>query len=682
MQPATPDTVLGNFAGVEYEHNGVRSQFSQRDGQFFVTTDGPDGELAEFPVLYTFGVYPLQQYLARLPNGRIQTVPLSWDSRGADEGGQRWFHVYGDELIDHRDPLHWTRLSQNWETQCADCHSTNLVKQYDIDTDSFETTFSELNVACEACHGPGSRHRDWAQAPDDSADRGLLVALNERAGISWVLDPETGNSRRSEPRQTDTEITTCAPCHARRSLIGRNEYTGELLDSYQPALIAPPLYHGDGQVLDEVYVYGSFLQSRMHAEGVTCSDCHEPHSLELRAPGPIVCLQCHAAETFAQTDHHLHPADSAGADCIECHMRPSTFMQVDVRHDHSFRIPRPHLAQQFGSPLSCLNCHSDQDAAWAVSVFDAAGKTPPEEPVHWSVMLAAAGALPLEARNLLLGVAVDTKAPPLIRGSAMSQLDLSNDSLAATVIGERLQSSDPLIRYGAARALQTAAPAARAQFGPAVLDDPVKAIRLTAALTLAPLGAEVIPADKQARFREVLDEYVATQRLNAERAESHTNIGNLQRYLGRADLAEAAYRDALRVNELFVPAYVNLADLYRVEGREMEADQLFRAALELLPEQPALRHALGLSLVRQGRIEDALPELRFAADAPDATPRFALAYALALDAQAGSADATDYLRASLDRFGDDPSLVAALANIYQRNGDLDAARELAERLRR
>ena len=296
--------------------------------------------------------------------------------------------------------------------------------------------------------------------------------------------------------------------------------------------------------------------------------------------------------------------------------------------------------------------------------------------------MAAAGALPLEARNLLLGVAVDSNAPPLIRASAMSRLDLSNDSLAATVVGERLQSSDPLIRYGAARALQTASPAARAQFGPALLDDPVKAIRLTAAITLAPLGGEVIPADKQSRFREVVDEYLAAQFLNAERAESHTNIGNLQRYLGWADLAETAYRDALRVNELFVPAYVNLADLYRVEGREADADQLFRDALKLLPEQPALRHALGLSLVRQGRIEDSLPELRFAADAPEATPRFALAYALALDAHQDSENATRYLLAALDRFGDDPTLVAALANIYQRNGDLDAARELAERLRR
>ncbi len=683
MQLPEPARVLGDFDAATLKRQGVESRFERRGNDLFVTTDGADGAAAEFPVRYVYGVDPLQQYLLELPDGKLQALSLAWDTRPADAGGQQWFHTYGDEVIDHTDVLHWTRSSQNWETMCADCHSTALNKQYDVETDRFDTSFAEINVACEACHGPGSRHVAWAQAPDGDAARGLELLLDERADVTWILDPETGNSRRSEPRRTSRELNTCAACHSRRSRIGESTWSGgEFLDSYQPALIAPPLYHADGQVRDEVYVYGSFLQSRMYEQGVTCSDCHEPHSLQLRAPGQQVCLQCHDGERYAAPEHHLHEADSAGADCVECHMPPTTFMQVDVRHDHSFRIPRAALAVEFGTPVACLNCHADKDAEWAAAVLKKAGLEPPVEPVHWTRRLAGAEALPLEARNLRLGLAADALTPNIIRASAMARLDLSADSLAATIVGEQLQSRDPLLRLGAARALQTAAPAARVQFGPTILDDPVLAVRLAGVMVLAPLGAEVIPPSSQAAFESVIDEYIAAQLVNAERAESHVNLGNLQRHLGRGDQAIAEYRTALELNPQFIPAYVNLADLYRAQGNEPVGESLLRAGLEAAPGQSALHHALGLSLVRQGRAEAAYEELRIAAEADDATPRFALAYALIMDAQGENEAALAYLEDSLVRFSDDPSLLAALASLYQRDGDTERALELGGRLRR
>ncbi|HHQ13897.1 MAG TPA: tetratricopeptide repeat protein, partial [Chromatiales bacterium] len=612
---------------------------------------------------------PLQQYLVELPGGRLQALPLAWDTRPAEQGGQRWFHVYGNESIDHTDVLHWTRLSQNWETQCADCHSTGLTTAYDIEADHFDTHWAEIDVACEACHGPGSQHVDWARAGAIGKDDGLVVSLNERAGIRWEQDATTGMPRRSEPRRTSTEIDTCAPCHSRRSRIAAAPVSGTgLLDSYVPAFIRPPLYYSDGQVREEVYVYGSFLQSRMYQRGVTCSDCHEPHSLQVRSPGAAVCLQCHQKERFATEAHQLHVPGSKGADCIECHMPPTTFMQVDVRHDHSFRVPRPELASQFGTPLSCNGCHRDRGADWAAGVLAKAGRGPADGEPHWSIRLAAASELPLESRDLLLGLAADALVPAMIRASAMAQLNLEGDSLAVAIIGERLQSSDPLLRLGAARALQTAHPIARAKFGPALLDDPVKAIRLAAVMVLAPVGTDLIPADRQARFREVVDEYLQTQQLHLERAESHTNIANLQRHLGRFDLAEAEYRVAIRLNPMFVPAYVNLADLYRALQRETDAERVIRQGIKRLPDEPALRHALGLALVRQGRMEAALPELRAAAQDSDATARFALAYGLALDARSGPAAAIAYLQKAVIRFGNDPTLLAALATVYQRAG--------------
>lgn len=683
MQTPARGPVLGDFDAASLDRQGVRHRFERRDEALFVTTDGPDGELAQYPVRYLFGVEPLQQYLLEMPDGRLQASSLAWDSRPAEAGGQRWFHVYGDEVIDHTDVLHWTQSSQNWDTMCADCHSTALKKRYDLATDRFETSFAEINVACEACHGPGEGHVAWAGEQGDDRTRGFELQLDERAGVSWVLDPDTGNSQRSEPRRSSKEIDTCAACHSRRSRIAAGTWSaGSFLDHYQPALIDPPLYFADGQVRDEVYVYGSFLQSRMYQEGVTCSDCHEPHSLELRAPGQQVCLQCHDAGRYAATSHHLHSPGSEGADCIECHMPPATFMQVDVRHDHSFRIPRAALAVEFGTPLACMNCHAEQDAEWAVDVLAEQGRVPAAQAVHWTRRLAGAEHLPAEARSLRLGLAADALVPNIVRASAMARLDLSTDALGATIVGERLDSRDPLLRLGAARALQTASPAARVQFAPAILDDPVRSVRLAGVMVLAPLGPEAIPPESQAAFDAAVEEYVAAQLVNAERAESHVNLGNLQRHLGRYDEAIAAYSVAIELNPRFVPAYVNIADLYRTKGNEPVAESLLRAGLEAAPGQAALHHALGLSLVRQGRAEAAYKELRIAAEAADATPRFALAFALIMDAQGDKEAALAYLETSLARFRDDPTLVAALANLYQRAGQTEKALDLIGRYRR
>jgi len=179
MQHATPATVLGDFSGVEFENYGVTSTFLEGNGTYFVRTDNASGELQEFPVKFVFGVTPLQQYLIEFPGGRLQSLPIAWDTRDADEGGQRWFHLYADEYISHTDLLHWTGREQNWNYQCAECHSTNLQKNYSVDSDSFDTTWSEINVACEACHGPGSRHVQQANDGDLFGLAGLVTDLDD-----------------------------------------------------------------------------------------------------------------------------------------------------------------------------------------------------------------------------------------------------------------------------------------------------------------------------------------------------------------------------------------------------------------------------------------------------------------------------------------------------------------------
>ena len=299
MQPATAATVLGDFTGAQFDHFGVTTTFFRDGDKFMARTDGPDGALHDYPIAYTFGVYPLQQYLIAMPGGRLQAIGIAWDSRPKDQGGQRWFHLYPDQNLKAGDRLHWTGCDQTWNYQCADCHSTDLKKNYDLAANTYATSWTDLDVSCEACHGPGSRHIAWAKAPayhrsdTDGSRMGLTNWLKPTDNGHWEMNTETGIARRTE-KLASTELETCAACHSRRKVIAKNPVPGEpYLDGYLPALLQPGLYHADGQIDGEVYEYGSFLQSRMHAAGVTCSNCHDPHSAKLLAEGNGLCAQCH-----------------------------------------------------------------------------------------------------------------------------------------------------------------------------------------------------------------------------------------------------------------------------------------------------------------------------------------------------------------------------------------------------
>ncbi|MET0618952.1 MAG: multiheme c-type cytochrome, partial [Thermoanaerobaculia bacterium] len=379
MQEATDETVLGDFGSRTFTHFGVTSTFYKRDGKYFVRTDGPDGKLHEYPIAYTFGVSPLQQYLIPFPGGRYQALNVVWDTRPRKDGGQRWFHLYPKEAVPYDDPLHWTGPYQNWNFMCAECHSTNVKKGFLAAEKRYETTFSEIDVSCEACHGPGSAHVAWAKAVEAGeakkadADKGMAVVLKDPAGkASWIIDPATGLAKRSVPRTSQAEIETCARCHARRSVVAADYVYGQpLLQTHRPALLDEGLYYADGQILDEVYEYGSFLQSKMHAKGVSCSDCHNPHDLKVAGSADRVCAGCHAPEKFDTTAHHFHKADSAGARCTSCHMPTRDYMVVHTRHDHSFRVPRPDLSVAIGIPNACTQCHRDRSDRWAA---DAAKK--------------------------------------------------------------------------------------------------------------------------------------------------------------------------------------------------------------------------------------------------------------------------------------------------------------------
>ena len=686
MQVADAQTVLGDFDDASLTHFGVTSIFLTRDDEFIVRTEGPEGSLEDYPVAYTFGVDPLQQYLVEFPGGRLQALSLAWDSRSADAGGQRWFHLYPDERITSDDQLHWTGQYQNWNFMCSECHSTNVEKNFRLDTDSYDTEFSEIDVSCEACHGPASNHVAWAQAtaggdPPAGVDAlGLVVSLKDRAPAIWEFDLATGLAARTPPRESWDEIETCARCHARRSVLSEDYVHGRpLMDSHRPALLDELLYHPDGQISDEVYVYGSFLQSKMYAEGVTCKDCHDPHSLDVRGTGNSICAGCHLPERFDTPAHHFHDVGSSGAACVECHMPARDYMVVDPRRDHSMRVPRPDLSVMLGTPNACTACHTDQSDQWAAeAVAEWHGSGVESEP-HFGVAIHAGRTAQAGAGAALRRLAGDSVMPAIARATALSLLEGYFTAEAVPVVRRALGDDDPIVRAAAVSTLGMIQPDARPALAFPLLTDPVRAVRLEAARVLAPAAAQ-FPAGQRVTLDRVLEEYRSAQEANADRAEAHLNLGVLHTQLGELAEAERDYRTALDIDPSFVATYLNLADLSRQLGRDDEGEAILREALTVVFEPAPVEHALGLLLVRQRRLPEAIAGLQRAADLRPDLPRYAYVYGVALQSTGEVGAALDVLGEAHELHPADRDLLIALATMHRDGGSRAEAIEYARKL--
>jgi predicted CXXCH cytochrome family protein len=692
MDHATDTSVLGDFNDSSFDNYDVRSRFFSKDKKFLVETDGPDGKLATFEVKYTFGVSPLQQYLVEFPDGRVQALPIAWDSRPKEQGGQHWFHLYPNEEIKHDDILHWTKLNQNWNFMCAECHSTGLHKNYDAANDRYATTFAEINVGCEACHGAGSNHVGWAQERQrwslfsklDDPSMGLVERFTERRDATWTSDAATGNAHRSSaPRSLRAEVETCGLCHARRGEFSENWAPGQWLsDTHAVSPLGRGLYYADGQMLDEVYNYASFKQSKMFAAGVTCSDCHDPHSAMLRVPGDGVCLQCHSSNKYAAVTHHRHADVNPPLSCAACHMPTRTYMVVDPRHDHSLRIPRPDLSAKLGTPNACNDCHTDKSADWAAAAVERWYGPNREGFQNYAEAFAAARSDQSDAEKLLAVVAADRNAPAIARATALAELaprvSPANLNLARTGLSD----PDPMVRIGALDMLGSVPVAQAWPLASPLLSDPVRGVRVRAASLLAAVPPTSQPPADRERFERAAAEFIAAQRFNADRPESRSALGSFFARRGRAADAEAEYGAALRLSPQFAAAAINLADLYRQLGRDGDGEAVLRAAVDASPRDAGAHHALGLVLTRLKRTDEAIAEFRRASELEPDRARYVYVYAVALHSADQSAEAIMTLKQALARHPEDRNILAALTTFNRDAGDFAAALEYAERLAR
>jgi predicted CXXCH cytochrome family protein len=665
MTVASDTTVRGDFDDAVFVYRGDTTRFYRRDGKYHVYAEGPDGMVTEFEITHTFGWEPLQQYLVPFPGGRLQALSVAWDTE-RDE----WFFLYPGRDIPADDWLHWTRGAQNWNGMCAECHSTNLIKGYDAETKTFGTTWSEIDVSCEACHGPGSRHVAWAELPP--------MARPDVEHYDLVVP--TGDIT------SEAQVALCAPCHSRRTELGDYDHrSAELLDHALPAVLREGLYHADGQILEEVYVYGSFVQSKMYRNGVRCSDCHDAHSLQLREEGNALCTQCHRADTYDSYDHHFHqevyqgePSD--GALCVKCHMVEQPYMVVDWRADHSLRLPRPDLSRETGVPNACTasGCHDDQPLAWSLRYYTqwyGEAKRP-----HFGQVFAAARAGRAEAQERLIRMAADPLYPAIVRATALDYLSGYPGEESTEAFNLGLQDEDPLIRYTALNSASAPTPERYVELVAPLLFDPVRAVRIEAAMRLADAPAAMLQPYQQAQRATALEEYERTMVYSLDFAFAGHNLGNLYGRLGDVARAERYYRTAVEIDDLFYPAKSNLAVLLNAQGRNDEAELLLRELVEDYPEQYEAAYSLGLLLAEMERVDEAVEFLGRASAGMPERARAHYNYGLALQAVGRVGEAEAALRRALDVEPENIDFLFALADHYVKRGELRRALTLADRM--
>ena len=611
MAVATDSTVEGDFNNAVFTYGGKQAKFYKRDGKFYVFTEGPGGTAKEFQITHTFGIHPLQQYLIPFENGKYQCLPIAWNTLQ-----KKWFHmagmVYKPEDLKPDNWLYWTNQAQNWNSMCAECHSTNLQKNFDLATKSYHTTWVDININCEACHGPGSAHIEWARLPEmgrpQDNNAGLVVKTSKISSRQYV--------------------ESCAPCHARRSSFGPYDHSHSEFSNYAaPQLPTTPAYHIDGQFKDEDYEYASFTQSKMYMKDVRCGDCHDAHSLKRKFEGNALCLQCHKADDYNGFNHHFHkqkgetgtsfvnkrgerlgPGD--GSLCRDCHMPGQYYMGVDKRFDHSLRIPRPDLSIKLGTPNACINCHDDKTNEWALQFINKwyGEKKKP----HYGTILADAFAGKAGADSGLLKIINSNLYPEIIRATAIGYLAAYQSPKAREAVQRALNDPDPLLRRSAAENIETADSATLFRSLAPLLNDPIRSVRMEAANQLITFRKSTFNEIQYKAFLKDLDEYRQSQEYVADFPSARYNLGNYYMKLNDINKAEENYREALTIDNLFFPAKNNLAMIYYREGKTDQAIVLFKDMIANNPGVTEGYYYLALVYGEMKRYDEAIALLETA----------------------------------------------------------------------
>jgi predicted CXXCH cytochrome family protein len=671
MQEANAETMLGDFNNVTFKAQNETTRFSRKDDGFWVNTPGIDGKNADFKVAYTFGIAPLQQYLIEVGEGRLQALGVAWDTER-----NRWFHLYPGQGVNFKNPLHWSKPSQNANFMCVECHTTGYKRNFDAAKNTFDSQWNSLGVGCQACHGPASNHLEWTAKKGDLIHAGFAVDLKDK--------------------DATVEIETCARCHSRRAPLGDGYTVGKrLMDDYLPSPLTRELYALDGKIKDEVFEHGSFAQSKMLDKGVRCSNCHNPHSTELKAPGNGVCLQCHntagktsvtgvdgkglQAKNYDSIEHTRHTPGQPGSQCVDCHMPGKFYMGNDFRHDHSFSIPNPERAKKLGTPDACMTCHqgkagdkvTEQFKLWNTATT---AQAPRYDESLWLIRNGQPG-----AAQALYEQLQRSNLPAIQRATLLAELPLYSSEQALKLATKDLSNPAPQVRESAVRAISAfLPPPERAPLLTPLLDDPVKAVRIVAARDLLSVARNGL-GSTQANWNAAIAEYEAVQKSLAERAESNLNLAMLYQASGRNDEVESLLRTALKRDPDFYPALVTLVQWLEANGRGQEAQTLLAQSLKEHPDTALLQHTQGLALVRAGQSAQAMPALRKAAQLEPQNAQYGYVLAVALHDSGKVDEACEELERLLNVQPANRNARLSLIQYYLDNGQEPKAQVLLQR---
>ena len=580
-----PQTILGDFNDAEFAHDGTLTKFRTEAGKYYVTVTEADGTTSDYPVHSVVGVAPLQQYLLETEPGRQQSFDVAWDVEK-----QQWYHLYPDQHLPPDDGMHWTGPYKTWNARCAECHATGYQRNFGARTGKYASVQAEIGVGCEACHGPASAHLAWTSGDNivtDGAPKpgttGFAASLAQKA---------------AGPGGT---VEQCASCHARREpLLGGAPTPGTPFhDAYTLSTLRPGLYHADGQILDEVYVYGSFLQSKMSARGVGCSNCHDPHSARLKAEGNAICTQCHSPAanpgfptlrraTYDSPTHTFHATGSDGAQCKSCHMIERTYMGVDGRRDHSFRIPRPDLGAETGGPDACTDCHADQSQDWAAKQIETWFPGSTRRGAHYGQVLAQGRVTPQQSSRSLLELALNDAQPAIVRATALNLLRPVASPELAEASAPLLSNPAPLIRGNAAplqRGVDVATRVARLM---PLLNDPVRSVRVAAAKNLVDTPPAQLSPSQRAMLGVAMGDWQRSISNKLDFPETHLVLGGMALTMRNFPAALRAFGEVVRLDPQRVEAWSMLVRLTaEIEGPDA-ARAVLRRALDRLPNDPNL----------------------------------------------------------------------------------------------
>lgn len=553
---------------------------------------------------------------------------------------------------------------------CIECHTTGFKRNFDATSNTYSSHWKALGVGCQSCHGPASGHLGWIKKPGSLANAGFPVSL------------KNGDSR--------TEVETCGRCHARRAPLGdgfRNHM--RLMDDYLPSALTPVLYEIDGKIKDEVFEYGSFVQSKMYAKGVASSDCHNPHSAKLRITGNGVCTQCHnptgnagrpgidgkglLAQDYESPEHHKHLASSVAAQCSSCHMPGKLYMVNDYRHDHSFSIPDPTRALKLGTTDACLGCHQKTEET-VIAQFQQWFDTKDAKTARYDDSLWLARNAKPGAAQAILELLARRDLPGIRRATLLAELPNYPSQTALESAINNLKYADPQVRETAIRTLAQLMPPRADLLGP-LLEDSVRAVRTAAAYALLGLPAEQLGIF-QPDWSKAIGEYEQVQLSLVDRAEANLNLAILYQADGRSALVEPYLRTALQRDTDFLPALITLTQWLEHNFRADEARDLLRVTLHAHPESALLQHALGLALIREGKGEQALQALRDAVRLEPENSQYRYVLAIALYDTGQQESALTELRTLLTRRPSHRVARLTLANYLRQAGKEKEAQEV------